>query len=752
MSTELVTPNPQFYASIIYISLIYFSGIFIILKLVRFIQFSLYIHVRQPFFQTRQPKGNTLYISLFIFTLYILNPLTLVLPNLYDGNYRQITLYIHDVSNTLIFISFFIRLWILWFDQYFIDTVTNWKWRREVDLHSSQTNKLIKYSTMIQSNRHLIIILFYILCIAPIFIALLIISHNTGHVNHFIFENIIDFYRIIYLIIFIILLSVTYYVSYNKLYVSTDQYYIRSQLIHSIKCGFLYTIALSLSSVSIHVHSSVISDWTMISNVMFTHMVHLCILYYTSYWTQKQFQFMHLFNHCSTFFSIFSKKQKIKFKHFMNNKQAINLFSHQLVDQFGLESMVFIIEVSQFKAVIKTKYPSYANDNDDLKENKPFCTDNTLFSVSNILNINWMPINNRMKIHTPHKLALYLYEKYIDSSADLCINICSKNRRFIYKTFKELASELHDESQRLTTELQPPILNILYTLFDNALIEIWRLLKTDPFIRFKQSEKFKRLLFVLYPSHAKQAWQEYIETTVKQKIKPKLKLASASIPEDIDEENPQTDAETSPPVTPSIFAMNNEVKKTQSKIHHPHHRARASSMPAAMQNSFQLTVMSTPSKMALEEIGELWIKTDRQKSSDYMATFADISDKIIAPANILKTCHDFWRSNINNSCEANKLEIGTAIFMALITEDSSIMRSVNRHRINQKRIQILSLQFLHMINWLTITLWNRNNDSLHSSFSKIGALHKNMNIEIKHFQLLLKILNETLNFYFPQKK
>ncbi len=144
------------------------------------------------------------------------------------------------------------------------------------DLHSSETNKLIKYSTMIQSNRHLTIILFYILCIAPIFIALLIISHNTGHVNHFIFENIIDFYRVIYLIIFIILLSVTYYVSYNKLYVSTDQYYIRSELIS--------TITLSLSSV--HMHVSVVSDWNIISNVMFTHMVHLCILYYTSYWTQ----------------------------------------------------------------------------------------------------------------------------------------------------------------------------------------------------------------------------------------------------------------------------------------------------------------------------------------------------------------------------------------------------------------------------------------------------------------------------------
>ncbi len=45
----------------------------------------------------------------------------------------------------------------------------------------------------------------------------------------------------------------------------------------------------------------------------------------------------------------------------------------------------------------------------------------------NILHINWMPINNRIKLHTPHHIVLYIYEKYIDSSADLCINISSKN-------------------------------------------------------------------------------------------------------------------------------------------------------------------------------------------------------------------------------------------------------------------------------------------------------------------------------------
>ncbi len=57
---------------------------------------------------------------------------------------------------------------------------------------------------------------------------------------------------------------------------------------------------------------------------------------------------------------------------------------------------------------------------------------------------------------------------------------------------------------------QPNILTMFYTLFDNSI-------KTDSFIRFKQSEQYKRLLFILHTIHAKQAFRQYIKTIIQNK-------------------------------------------------------------------------------------------------------------------------------------------------------------------------------------------------------------------------------------------
>eukprot|EP01084_Bolivina_argentea_P057600 105234_1 len=113
-----------------------------------------------------------------------------------------------------------------------------------------------------------------------------------------------------------------------------------------------------------------------------------------------------------------------------------------------------------------------------------------------------------MFMWTPYKLALHLYDKYIEGSADLCINISHQNRKSIYGYFKQLSSKQTMEDEEKgdgSSSLTSDSMCILFKVFDDAFTEIWRLIQTDSFIRFKSTDEFRRLISKLYPEEAEEA-------------------------------------------------------------------------------------------------------------------------------------------------------------------------------------------------------------------------------------------------------
>eukprot|EP01084_Bolivina_argentea_P087521 158083_1 len=721
--TTLNHSETIFYVSIPILILIYSTAIFTIVQFIKFIKCT-EINFNNPFFQSRHSKLNLLYISLFLLVLYIINPLTLILCNF--NVHKSIPLIINDTSNNIIFLCFFTRSWVFCFDRHFVDSLKNWIWRREINTHEAETNIFIKYRDILSPHRRLIITIFYIICITPILIILLLLS-DFNIIHHII-------YRIIYTIILIILLISTYYLINHKMSIITDEYGIREELLYSIKSsGILYVTS----------HILYIILWSYVNSqiAMFIEILILCIansfvIYFSCYWTRKKFIYESISKlntsngkRRRSFLNIFTQKQNISFDDIMNHRSGIELFCHQLANEFGLESILFLIEVCQFKAKINQKYKHFTGN---VHLHKIMSSHNKIFSALNILNITWMPIDARMNTYSPYKIALYLYDKYIESSADLCINISSPNRREIYRTFKDLAVTLSEEHSR---ECEQDIIITLYKLFDNAYIGIWHLIQTDAFIRFKSSSQFNRLIYVLYPKKAKQALVESqnillknnSQTEKEQKTEPKFtQIPVRSI-------SPTIEIEI------EIGEIEMEEKKSESELKLQH--MRSNSVPASSESLFPLS--------AADDKLQMTSHTQRNTFNPMFDHFNDISDHIIVPTDIIKTAGDFWNNYISPLPQTEKLEIGVALYLSMIASDRTMQYMFKKHHnIQQKQIEKLSLKFLHMIGWLIQLLWNRNNNQLHISLNKLGNVHQKLKIKIIHFHAMLNMLHETLKFYF----
>ena len=111
-----------------------------------------------------------------------------------------------------------------------------------------------------------------------------------------------------------------------------------------------------------------------------------------------------------------------------------------------------------------------------------------IFSAATILGLSWLPINHRMHSPSSHSIALYLYDKYIEESADLFINISHETRKNIYRYFQKL----HHAN---------PSPMALYSIFDDAFIEIWGLIEGDSFNRFRGCFVYLFRYYVLSTFH-----------------------------------------------------------------------------------------------------------------------------------------------------------------------------------------------------------------------------------------------------------
>eukprot|EP01084_Bolivina_argentea_P125963 223107_1 len=543
-----------FWGSLSLIAFIYLSAIWTIIEIKQFI---CSYNLNAEFFKCRQPILHIIYIISILFVLYILNPITLFLSNVKTTN-SQIPLFINDIADILIFLVFFPRAWILWFDRAFVDNMKNWLWRREINIKDS--NCLIKHRKHLTSP-HILVYSIYLLFIAPIFMILHILPYL----------NIIPLYcHVIRVGLLLTLLTSTSIIVYSISTVS-DEYSIRSELLSSIQTsGIAYVFS--------HIFYIIIKEiwfdqyWALLIELTFVCIAHLCVVYYACCWTRKRYIFaqkLKLMHHMKAHngrrssFSSFLKTS-VQFQDIMDHKDGIQAFCNHLVDEFGLESVLFLLEVTQFKGIIRRLSNNTLEDNvrslcdwhsTDVTEQlkyeiglkHKFNINKHAFSAASILNISWLPIDPRMFSLTPYQIALHLYDKYIEESSDLCINISFGIRKGIYRYFAEYTqrsnnASLHDIQLNENMETLNPNDDLvkLYTVYDEGFTEIWRLLQTDSFLRFKTTEEFRRLVSVIYPNEATSANKSIVQMVDEQINLQLIELKKQNTKLDIVIEDPHT--------------------------------------------------------------------------------------------------------------------------------------------------------------------------------------------------------------------
>eukprot|EP01084_Bolivina_argentea_P125962 223106_1 len=544
-----------YYSSLLLIIFIYCTSIFVIIELKQFIPI---LDFRNNFWQCRQPILNISYIISFLFLLYIVNPLTLFLANVYGLN-SQYTLFANDIADMLIFLVFFPRAWILWFDRAFVDNMKNWLWRREINIQD--TNFLIRHRRHLHSP-HRIVYSIYLLLVAPIFTMLHILPHY----------EIIPLYCHIMRAILLVCLLWTTFTIVSKISITTDEHNIRPELLYTVKTtGVLYVLGDILSIIC-----EIISDEhvSLLIEILFVCIAGLYVIYYACHWTRLKFEFTRKLQMMkqmkgkhtrrSSFSSFLSKR--IQFRDIMEHRNGVESFCNHLANEFGLESMIFLLEVTQFKAIIRRLSNNKLRDNiPDLvhdihrhtsidqrnnvinidEENDPISF--PILSATNILNMSWLPIDPRMFSLTPYQIALYIYDKYVEESADLCINISFGIRKGIYRYFAEYTqrsnnASLHDIQLNENMETLNPNDDLvkLYTVYDEGFTEIWRLLQTDSFLRFKTTEEFRRLVSVIYPNEATSANKSIVQMVDEQINLQLIELKKQNTKLDIVIEDPHT--------------------------------------------------------------------------------------------------------------------------------------------------------------------------------------------------------------------
>eukprot|EP01083_Nonionella_stella_P099711 280354_1 len=762
------------YMCIACVILIYLSTIFTIPQFIKLIHYSLTnISSRDPFFHTRQPIISIMYILLYLIMMYLLYPSVLIVLVLINFNIIQsstlIPLYINDFGNILIFASFFSRAWVLILDRHFSDSLQNWFWRREVNAKESQTNKFIKYGAVFRSYRRIIITSFYTLCIAPVCGVFMFLSYS-----HYMFL------RVLSSIILFFLLWFTLHLIRTKVSVITDEYLIRTELLSTIKnTGPFYVVSGVLYLITVYTTGSI--EVSIMVEILCVCVGHLCAIYWSCNWAIRQFEHKHIKSLQTheqrlrrSFLTTFTKVTHIRFEKIMSHRAGVEAFAKHLADEYGLESMLFIIEMSQYKATVHMKYALKCLED---KKTKALPTAGTeIFSIDKILDVSWMPMDPRMLTYSPYKIALYLYDKYIESAADLTINISSTNRRSLYKAFKELALRIphHDTTQDIAFD--PLVINILYTLFDEALIEIWHLVQMDTFTRFKTTETFERLLHVLYPKETKTALNECDTTKPITKAKGQSAVDRRVTHEkEIVTHKPeglhiQIGASSISPGSGSMdFDSSDSVEEKYLEIHveeceHVKHQPVISLAtvhtkglsPARSNSVLSPSMMSTFTPLARPQLELIRAKSSRRdscKDHDVSTEFVRTSSllhSVVVPSDIIKTAADFWRINVNALPRDEKLEMGVAIYLTMLSTDRVVQRMFKRtikHR--QEQIELLSLKFLDMICWLIQSLWSRHNNDLNSTLQQLGTLHKKLAIRIEQFNVMLPALHEALSFYFP---
>ena len=95
-------------------------------------------------------------------------------------------------------------------------------------------------------------------------------------------------------------------------------------------------------------------------------------------------------------------------------------------------------------------------------------------------------------------------------------------------------------------------------------------------------------------------------------------------------------------------------------------------------------------------------------------------------------------------------EVGCAIYFGMMVYDKEMKRILQKNLTSRQSIENSSVKFLDMMGWLLRSLL-RSDIDLCASLEQLGAYHRNMGVNINHFDPMLNSMHETFSYYFPIK-
>ena len=86
----------------------------------------------------------------------------------------------------------------------------------------------------------------------------------------------------------------------------------------------------------------------------------------------------------------------------------------------------------------------------------------------------------------------------------------------------------------------------------------------------------------------------------------------------------------------------------------------------------------------------------------------------------------------------------------MMVHDAEMKRILQKNLTSRQSIENSSIKFLDMMGWLIRSLM-RSDINLASNLEQLGAFHRNMGVNINHFDPMLNSMHETFSYYFPIK-
>eukprot|EP01083_Nonionella_stella_P058237 152600_1 len=138
-------------------------------------------------------------------------------------------------------------------------------------------------------------------------------------------------------------------------------------------------------------------------------------------------------------------------------------------------------------------------------------------------------------------------------------------------------------------------------------------------------------------------------------------------------------------------------------------------------------------------------RTQKRRSSLLMVNNG-ITGKFIS-SRICKIAAKFWRKHVETLSHAQQLEISCSICFGMMAANDEMHKLMNRNLHQSKTMKNATAKYLDMMGWLIRQLVSNNIDLYHL-LDKLGAFHRQIGIQIRHFPPMLAALHDTFAHYF----